>query len=92
MIPDADSLVRLIDLYSERVGRSPYTISQNAAGQALLHERLKNGKGTTLRTAERALRWLSQNWPPDLPWPSDIPRPPTDDVGDGASTNKGEAA
>jgi hypothetical protein len=28
------------------------------------------------RRLERAVRWLSDNWPPDAVWPQDVLRPP----------------
>ena len=29
----------------------------------------------TTRRAARAIQWFSDNWPSDLEWPAEIPRP-----------------
>ncbi|MEP4986287.1 MAG: hypothetical protein ABJV68_01095 [Paracoccaceae bacterium] len=50
-------------------------MSNKAAGNATLFERLRGGKGCTIQTAQRAMVWFSENWPADLEWPADIPRP-----------------
>lgn len=71
-----DHLITLSDSFSRHSGRSPATISNWIVGHARLFSRLQQGKGTTIRTYERALKWFSDHWPDDLPWPSDIPRPP----------------
>ena len=38
--------------------------------------RLEKGSSCTLRTARRVIQYLSDSWPPELKWPSDIQRPP----------------
>lgn len=35
--------------------------------------------GCTLRTYEKLVLWFSTNWPADLEWPEDVPRPDVDD-------------
>lgn len=34
-----------------------------------------NSGDLTTRSFERAMQWLSDNWPDDLAWPDDIQRP-----------------
>ena len=36
---------------------------------------LTEGRTCTLRIYCRVIQWFSDNWPADLAWPSDIPRP-----------------
>ena len=40
-----------------------------------MYSRLKRGRDVTSRRAERIIQWFSDNWPVDLDWPADIPRP-----------------
>ena len=40
-----------------------------------MYSRLKCGRTLTILRADRALRWFSDNWPTNLAWPPDIPRP-----------------
>ncbi|PKP85846.1 MAG: hypothetical protein CVT80_00480 [Alphaproteobacteria bacterium HGW-Alphaproteobacteria-2] len=70
-----DDLIVLASRYAEQVGRSEATVSNWIVGHARLFERLRGGKGTTIRTYHRVLQWFSDHWPADLPWPSGIPRP-----------------
>ena len=37
--------------------------------------RLHDGMGCTVKTYSRVLQWFSDHWPPDLAWPTSIPRP-----------------
>lgn len=68
-------LVALVELFATHKGRSEATISNKAAGNATLFERLRTGKGCNIRTAQKVLDWFSDNWPVDLQWPADVPRP-----------------
>lgn len=36
----------------------------------------EHGATITLKRAEMAFDWFSQNWPSDLNWPSSVQRPP----------------
>lgn len=68
-------LIALAETYGSHVRRSEATISNHIAGHARLFSRLRSGKGCTVKTYQRALHWFSSNWPCDLEWPADIPRP-----------------
>jgi hypothetical protein len=68
-------LTQLAETLSAHSGRSEATISNKAAGNATLFERLRTGKGCNIRTAQKVLDWFSDNWPVDLQWPADVPRP-----------------
>ena len=68
-------LITLVDAYRTRVNRSEATISGWAVGHARLFSRIREGHGFTDTTYNRALQWFSDNWPADLVWPDDIPRP-----------------
>ena len=46
-----------------------------AANHNNFYVRLQRGHDVTSRRAARIAQWHSDNWPPDLDWPDDIPRP-----------------
>lgn len=69
-------LLILAATLADHTGRSEATLSNKAAGNATLFERLRDGKGCNILTAEKVLEWFAANWPADLEWPRDIPRPP----------------
>ncbi|MDF3420188.1 hypothetical protein HKX23_17705 [Sulfitobacter sp. KE29] len=62
-------------MYSCHSGLSLATVSTYAANDGKFFRRLDEGAGCTLKTAERVVEWFAANWPDDLEWPRDIPRP-----------------
>lgn len=74
---NTEMLVRLAKAYGAHKGLTIATVSTYAANDGKLFRRMsEDGAGCTLRTAQRVVSWFSGNWPDDLEWPSDIPRPP----------------
>lgn len=68
-------LVALCELFAVSTGRSTSTVSRYATGSGETIARLRRGHAITTRRAERAFRYLSENWPELVEWPADIPRP-----------------
>ena len=68
-------LVALCDLFARSTGRSVSTVSRHATGSGETIARLRRGHTITTRRAERAFRFLDENWPELVEWPADIPRP-----------------
>ena len=68
-------LITLAEALAGHLNRSEATISNWCVGNAVLFKRLRSGNGCTLKTANRAVQHLSDIWPSDLTWPTDIPRP-----------------
>ena len=68
-------LVALCDIFAEGTGLSISTVSRYATGSGETIARLRRGHAITTRRAERAFRFLSENWPEPVEWPADIPRP-----------------
>ena len=68
-------LVALCALFAEATGRSISTVSRYATGSGETIARLRRGHTITTRRAERAFRFLSENWPESVAWPPEIPRP-----------------
>ena len=71
----ADDLLCLARAYADSVGVSLITTGVRAAGNDKIFVNLARGRTCTVRSLERAARWFTENWPKDLPWPDDIPRP-----------------
>lgn len=69
------TLVRLASHYCQHISRSEATVSEKIAGHARLFSRLRDGKGCNVQTFNNAMAWFAKNWPADLEWPSDVPRP-----------------
>ena len=68
-------LVALVELFAEHTGRSAGTVSRLATGSGDTIVRLRRGSTITARRIDRALRYLSDNWPEDLPWPNRTDEP-----------------
>ncbi|MDE2905532.1 MAG: hypothetical protein OXQ28_05545 [Acidobacteriota bacterium] len=60
-------------LFAERRGIALSTLSRHV-GSPSMAARLAEGR-VTIATAQRVTQWLSDHWPDDLDWPTDIPRP-----------------
>ena len=68
-------LITLAETYTAFVNRSEATVSNQITTHARFFERIRAGKGCNFITFKKALAWFHENWPADLEWPSDIPRP-----------------
>lgn len=71
-----DHLCQLADAYVRHLNLKLSTVSTYAAndGKWLANIRKPN-VSCTLRKAGSVVQWFSTNWPTDLDWPADIPRP-----------------
>ena len=67
-------LIQLADLYGRHLGITHWAVSYRIFRKGDFFSRIQSGKDCTLKTCARVLQWFSDNWPADLPWPSDIPR------------------
>ena len=86
-------LPRLADSFIAHTGMSHWQVGLQAAGSAKFFRDLRNGTRNSCKIAtySRVLQYLSNHWPTDLAWPSDVPRPdPT--PGSPAALAAGEAA
>ncbi|MDE0028545.1 MAG: hypothetical protein OXU42_03960 [Deltaproteobacteria bacterium] len=70
----AERLLRLATEYAKRRGITLSTVGTYAAGHGNFFPCLSAGR-VTIRRAEKVLQYLSDHWPDDLRWPSDIDRP-----------------
>ena len=67
-------IAQLFESYCLRTKKTYKTIGIYIANNSRLYDTAKNG-ACTIRTYNKATQWFSDNWPNDLAWPADIPRP-----------------
>ena len=72
---DSENLITLAKLYGSHKDYTINTISTYWAGSGDVLARLSKGKNITIRRYHSILQKASNNWPNDLAWPADIPRP-----------------
>ena len=72
---DTITLVKLAQTFADHRGRKLSTVSTYAAGDGKFFKSISGTAGCTLERAARIVDWFSENWPDDLEWPRDIPRP-----------------
>lgn len=70
-----DNVVILSKLYADTTGRQITTVGRLCCGDSRLVKRLKCHGSLSRRVYLRITQWFSNNWPHNLPWPDDIPRP-----------------
>lgn len=72
----ANHLMRLAGTFSEATGVALATLGERAAGDWRFFTRVRDADlNFRVRTYDRAVAWFSANWPADLDWPVDVPRP-----------------
>ena len=89
MVHSDQLLVTLIRSFAQARGLSVSYASRLLTGSGDTVDRVTGGMSVTARRAETILCRASERWPPGLPWPADIPRPPPpggDDPGRAAMT------
>lgn len=70
-------LVKLAEALAAHQGVTHFAISMRAMSKGDFFKRLmRPGADCRTQTAVRLTDWFSDNWPADLEWPRDIPRPP----------------
>ncbi|MCB1395948.1 MAG: hypothetical protein KDJ98_08240 [Rhodobacteraceae bacterium] len=69
------ALTTLAETMATHQGVTHYAISMRALGKGDFFKKLIAGGDCRTATAARVLSWFDANWPADLEWPRDIPRP-----------------
>ena len=72
---NTEYLIQVAQILARHRGLKLTTISTYVANDGKLLTRLRDGHDITMRRHARILQWFSDQWPIDLPWPPDIPRP-----------------
>lgn len=70
-------LARMLAAHPGYPGNTIATIGHHAEGDGNFFARFERGADCSTQRAKRVAQWFSDNWPPDLEWPRDIPRPNT---------------
>lgn len=70
------ALLLLADTLAAHQGVTHFAISMRALGKGDFFKNLRRpDAGCHIRTVEKLMTYFAQNWPEDLAWPADIPRP-----------------
>ena len=69
-----EQIERLVNRFAEARQIAESTVCKKACRNGSVMDRLHSGR-VTLRTIDRLLQYLSDNWPNGLIWYEDIPRP-----------------
>ena len=67
-------ILSLASCYAEAKRITDSTLAREATGSSTWLKRCASGR-VTIRSAIAVVQWLSDHWPENLDWPSDIPRP-----------------
>ncbi|MGP9791485.1 hypothetical protein ACTZWY_16180 [Roseinatronobacter sp. NSM] len=71
----SSALITLAETLAAHQGVTHYAISMRALKKGDFFKKLVAGGDCRTATATRVLNWFHNNWPDDLAWPSDVPRP-----------------
>ena len=75
MVHEDERIADLIRNYATALGLSESYASRILTGSGDTVQRISRGTSLTARRAARIIQAASDNWPADLAWPPDIPRP-----------------
>ncbi|MDO5648909.1 hypothetical protein [Paracoccus sp. (in: a-proteobacteria)] len=71
-----EALIALAEMLAAHQGVTHYAISMRAMGKGdFFKNMIERGYDCRTRTAARLMQWFADNWPADLEWPADVPRP-----------------
>ncbi len=71
-----DHLIRLSADYAQATGVETTTVSWRLFGDSKKLGAIIEGADIQVRRLERAIQWLSDQWPPGTEWPAGVVRPP----------------
>lgn len=75
MSTETTDLIRVAETWCRARGLSEATLSTKILAKGSRLAALREGAGINVKTLNRAMRWLSENWPVNAAWPSDVQRP-----------------
>lgn len=73
-------LVEVAAEYGRAEAVDDTTVSWRVFGDSKKLPAIKGGADIQVKRLERAMAWLSSNWPSSAIWPSDVPRPSGEEV------------
>lgn len=74
LMTGTDQLLAVARTYAVARSLDLSTVSWRSLGDTKKLGAIENGADIQVRRFERTMQWFSDNWP-DVPWPSDVPRP-----------------
>ncbi|MDE2106604.1 MAG: hypothetical protein KGL39_55830 [Patescibacteria group bacterium] len=72
-----EQILALTDRFSAATGLSDATISTRLFNDGKRIGKLRSGGDVGTRHFAATIRWFSDAWPADAPWPADVARPPS---------------
>lgn len=75
MLPSLKNLLALTDEYCRITGRSRTTVSLEVFSAGMRLQQIADGSQITVELYNRAMQWLSDNWPVEKAWLESIERP-----------------
>ena len=71
-----EDLISIAKRFGEATGVTPAAIGKRALNDTKFFVRINDcGTTFTVRTFDKLIQWLSDNWPDDAIWPVEVPRP-----------------
>lgn len=70
-----EHLTQLANAYAAHINRSVMTVAKRVGVHNKFFSRLVEVGGCRVDTFNQAMGWFDENWPADLAWPADVPRP-----------------
>ena len=87
-LPTDDQIADAIVHAAKHHGYGVTYFVKQVTGSGDTVDRIRGGMSMSRRRQRTVLQNLSDNWPPDLEWPADIPRPrPTSEQNDATKEN-----
>lgn len=86
--PLTEQLIEVVDAYCIAAKLSRSRVSTLIYGDGMRLDGIAQGKDLHTRSFERAMLWLSTNWPEAAGWPANVARPDPfapADLGEGAA-------
>lgn len=69
------NLFKLVEAFSAAKQLNESTIGRMSASDGRFFSRVRHGKTFTVKKYDEMVDWFAVNWPGDLKWPDDVPRP-----------------
>lgn len=69
------ALTSVVSVYCQSSGLAEATVSSRLFNDGKRLSEVRRGADIGIRRVERAMQWMSENWPDGADWPGDVPRP-----------------
>ena len=79
-------LLATVAAFEAATGISAKTVGKRSINDNTFFPRISAGDNFTVKTYDRVIGWMSDNWPHDLTWPESVDRPARIPQPEGASS------